>query len=156
VLSSTSDAGGTSGDRWPHTGRVARPLPAGRSTRPDVDPRDAAELELMFARVSSTNELASRLSWRLRLLAQRAVPARSLEPAPVPRAARLRFADGTTVVVRGAVPGDLGVLAMAMQHCSVRPTTCSTTSDGSTNLALAWAGGHRRLSLQVVGLDQPD
>ena len=74
----------------------------------------------------------------------------------MPRAARLRFADGTTVVVKGTAAGDLAVLAMAMQHGSVRPAACRTGVQGETLLQLTWTHGRRRLSLRVVGLDQPD
>ena len=74
----------------------------------------------------------------------------------MPRAARLRFADGTTVVVKSVVPGDVAVLALAMRHGSVRPAACTTDLDGSTQLLFTWLGGHRELALRVVGLDQPD
>ncbi len=60
------------------------------------------------------------------------------------------------MVVKGTAAGDLAVLAMAMQHGSVRPAACRTDLEGRTLLQLSWTHGERRLSLRVVGLDQPD
>ncbi len=111
----------------------------------------------MFAAVDSDGRsLALRLSRKLGPLVQRGVPPRAIEAAPVPRAARLRFADGTTVVVKGTASGDLAVLAMAMLRGSVRPAAWRTDLEGGTLLQLSWTHGQRRLSLRVVGLDQPD
>jgi hypothetical protein len=111
---------------------------------------------MLAALDTDTLHLALRLSWRLRPLVQRSVPPRAIEAAPAPRAARLRFADGTTVVVKSAVRGDLAILAVAMRHGSVNTAACATGSDGSTHLLFTWPGGRRELSLRVVGLDQPD
>jgi hypothetical protein len=74
----------------------------------------------------------------------------------VPRAARLRFADGTSLVVKSAVPGDVGVLALAMSRGSVRPTACTTDPEGCVRLVFTWPGSRSGLSLRVVGFDQPD
>ena len=97
-----------------------------------------------------------RLSSRLQPLIQRGVPPRFIEAAPAPRAARLRFADGTTVLVKVAVPGELGTLALTMRYGSLRPARCTTDPDGSAHLLLSCSGEHRHLWLHVVGLDQPD
>ncbi|MGA3218478.1 MAG: hypothetical protein ABSE77_05270 [Acidimicrobiales bacterium] len=133
----------------PHSPVLA--LPGG------MGPAEAAEIEAMFAAVEADGRtLALRLSRKLHPLVERGVPPRVIEAAPVPRAARLRFADGTTVVVKGTSPGDLAVLAMAMQHGSLRPAACRTDPQGSTQLLFSWPDGRRRLSVRVVGLDQPD
>ncbi len=87
---------------------------------------------------------------------ERGVPPRVIEAAPAPRAARLRFADGTTVLVRVAVPGELGTLALTMRHGSLKPAGWRTDADGSAHLLLSFSSEHRLLSLHVVGLDQPD
>lgn len=122
-----------------------------------VDPHEASEIDAMLNAVSAdVSDLALRLTWRLNPLVQRSVPARAIEAAPVPQAARLRFADGTAVVVRSAVPGDVGVLALAMRRGSVRPAACATGPDGATRLVFTWPGGRHGLSLRVLGLDQPD
>jgi hypothetical protein len=134
-----------------------RPHPAIPAVPAVMGPAEEAEIEAMFATVDADRHaLALRLSRRLHPLVQRGVPPRFIEAAPVPRAARLRFADGTTVVVQGTSPGDLAVLAMAMLQGSVRPAACRTDPGGGAQLLFAWSGGHRRLSLRVVGLDQPD
>jgi len=132
-------------------GMVLTALPRG------IDPRDAEEIDLVLAQAAGDGlEIAARLSWRLRVLVQRSIPPRVMEPAPVQRAARLRFADGTTVLVKGSAPGDLGILAMAMKHWSVKPTGFATSPEGIAQLRLAWPGANHRLSVDVVGLDQPD
>jgi hypothetical protein len=59
-------------------------------------------------------------------------------------------------VVKSAVPGDVGALALAMTRGSVRPTACMADPEGGVRLVFMWPGSHRRLSLRVVGLDQPD
>jgi hypothetical protein len=121
-----------------------------------LDPADASEIEAMLNAVSTAGDFPLRLLRRLNPLVQRCVPPRAIEAAPVPRAARLRFADGTSVVVKSAVPGDVGVLALAMRHGSVKPAACTTGPDGCTRLVFTWPGRHKELSLRVVGLDQPD
>ena len=134
------------------TGRERPPLDLG-----GIDPVQASEIEAMLSTVSAgANDLALRLWCRLNPLVQRCVPARAIEAAPVPRAARLRFADGTAVIVKSAVPGDVGVLGLAMRRASVIATACSTGPDGATWLVFSCPGGHRELSLRVLGLDQPD
>ena len=103
-----------------------------------VAPAEAAEIEAMFASVDADGSaLALRLSLKLGPLVQRGVPPRVLEAAPVAKAARLRFADGTTVVVKSTSPGDLAVLAMAMQHGSLRPAACRTGPDGGPGCSCA-------------------
>lgn len=122
-----------------------------------IDPVEASDIEAMLSAVSAgVGDVALRLSWRLNPLVQRCVPARAIEAAPGPFAARLRFADGTAVVVKSAAPGDVGVLALAMRRGSVRPAACTTDSDGAIRLVFTWPGWHRDLSLRVLGLDQPD
>jgi len=115
-----------------------------------------ADLDLRLSRAGDPFEFSVRLCWRLRSLVERRVPARCLEAGPVPRAARLRFADSTTVIVKAAVPGELARLAVAMRRASATPLACSTSPDGETTLVLAWPGLRKGLLLQVVGLDQPD
>ena len=120
-------------------------------------PAQAAEIEALFASVDADRRaLTLRLALKLGPLIQRGVPPRALEVAPVARAARLRFADGTTVVVKGSSPGDLAVLALAMQRVSLRPAAYRTGPDGGPQLQFSWPDGQRRLSLRVLGLDQPD
>jgi len=128
-------------------------LPSPRSA---VDPAAAAEIEAVLASVEAdAHDFAVRLSSRLYPLVRRGVPPRVIERAPVPRVARLRFADGTTVLVKLAVPGDLGAIVEIMRR-SVTPSACRTAPDGSTHLVFRLSSGHRVVSLRVVGLDQPD
>ena len=121
-----------------------------------IDPVEAAEIDTLLAMVDADrSELTVGLWSRLRTLVQRGVPPRVIAAAPVPRAARLRFADGTTVLVKSALPGDLA-LAVAMWRGPVSTAACTTDADGRAHLLFSWPGGHHGLSLLVVGLDQPD
>jgi hypothetical protein len=122
-----------------------------------MSPAEAAEIDAMFTALGTDGQaLALRLSKKLHPLVERSVPPRALERAPVPRVARLRFADGTTVLVKSTSPGDLAVLAMAMQHGSLPPAACRPSPEGGAQLQFVWPDGQHRLSLRVVGLDQPD
>ncbi len=138
---------------------LRRPATASEVLSPSATATTAeAELDAVLAAADSEDrrDFSRRLSSRLQPLVQRGVPPRVIEAAPVPRAARLRFADGTTVLVKVNVPGELGTLALTMRHRSLRPAACTTDPDGSAHLLLSCSGEHRRLSLHVVGLDQPD
>jgi hypothetical protein len=122
-----------------------------------TDPTEVEQIEALLAAVGTDRrDFALRLSSRLGPLVRRGVPPRVIEGAPVPRAARLRFADGTTVLVKVTVPGELGTLAVIMRRGSLMPAAFSTDRDGSAHLLLSCPGEHRRVSLHVVGLDQPD
>jgi hypothetical protein len=123
---------------------------------------DVADIEARLAAVEldEAHRRNRRLVPRLQLLVDRRVPARCVEPAPGIGVARVRFADGTTVFARGAVPGDVALLAVAVQRRSLPPTACSVDSDG-THLIFGgppgeWGGRRRRLSILVTGLDQPE
>jgi hypothetical protein len=87
---------------------------------------------------------------------RRGVPPRVIEGAPVLRAARLRFADGTTVLVQVGVPGGLGALAVMMRRGSLKPAAFTADCDGKVHLLLSRPGELGELSLHVVGVDQPD
>lgn len=127
----------------------------GLSGAPPIVPE--GELEAVLAAADLDRDgFALRLSSRLQPLVQRGVPPRFIEAAPVPRAARLRFADGTTVLVKTAVPGELGTLVLTMRQGSLRPVGWGTHPDGSAHLLLSCPVEQRCLSLHVVGLDQPD
>jgi hypothetical protein len=124
---------------------------------PAAAPGEAEQIEAVLAAADvDRREFARRLSLRLQPLVQRGVPPRVIEAAPAPRAARLRFADGTAVLVKATVPGELGALALTMRHGSLKPSGWSTGPDGSAHLLLSFSAEHRLLSLHVVGLDQPD
>jgi hypothetical protein len=121
-----------------------------------INPVEAAEIDARLAAVDAgSHEHQCLLAKRLHPLIERRVPARCVEAAPGLRSARLRFADGTTVLVRGAVPGDLALLAAAMVRRSVPADACRSDG-GCTRLLFGWPGGRRTLSILVTGLDQPD
>jgi hypothetical protein len=118
---------------------------------------ETAGIDAWLSGISTEDfDLARRLCRRLGPVVQRGVPPRAIEAGPVPRAARLRFADGTTVVVRSTAPGDLALLALAMRQGSVRTAACTTDAHNKAQLLLACPGSQRQLWLRVVGFDQPD
>ena len=121
-----------------------------------VEPTDVAELADRFASVDAeeAGTRDARLVARLRPLVERRVPLRQVEAAWSVSATRLLFADGTAVVVRGAVAGDVGVLAMWVRATSVPVTGCERR-DGGVELVFTQPRGRRRLSVLVTGLDQP-
>ena len=132
------------------------------SPSPSTDPEgfadgDLAELDAVFAAAEA--EEARRRDARLAILiaplVARRVPARIIEAVPSLHAARIRFADGTSVLVRGRSPGDVGVLACWVRDRRVVPVRCSPTSTG---LELAFSVSDRPCPfvLRLTGLDQPD
>jgi hypothetical protein len=118
---------------------------------------EIAELEERFAAVESeeARDRDRRLARRLDALVARQVPVRVVEAVPAAGAARLRFADGTAVFARGAVAGDVGLLASWVNDGSVSPARCSTGA-GGTSLEFASPVRRRSVSIIVTGFDQPE
>ena len=118
---------------------------------------DLAELDDVFAAAEAeeARHRDTQLAIRMAPLVARAVPARRIEPVPGVHAARIRFADGTAVFVRGRKPGDVGVLARWLTVSSVVPVGCSTTSVG-TELTLRVGNHPYPFVLRLTGLDQPE
>jgi hypothetical protein len=130
------------------------PAPDGESV---VDPADLADLDARFGGVEllDAGRRHALLEAHLRPVVQRRVPVRTIEPVPGLHISRLRFADGTAIVVRGFAPGDVGILASVIRKHSVLPGACATDARG-THVDFDWSGGRRTMSLLVTGLDQPD
>jgi hypothetical protein len=138
--------------RWPWR----RPADASDLDAP-VSAADAAEVARRLDRVDAEHatRFARQLVHRLHQLVDRGVPARGIEPVPAWGAARLRFADGTTLVVRGAAAGDVGVLASWARRGSIVPRSVSTAASRA-RLTFAAPDGHGEVAVLVRGLDQPD
>lgn len=136
--------------------RRRRRAPSDPSEVEGVEPADVAELAGRLAAVDAEQARArdATLARRLRPLVDRRVPLRGVEAVQEVRASRLRFADGTAVVVRGDVAGDVGVLAMWVRSASVPAASCSRDADG-VRLVFAPPRGRRHVSVVVTGLDQP-
>lgn len=137
--------------RWaPHRRAQSPTVP----TWPGLDPADVAE---MGARLAAVDGGKPPLGLHLRLspLVDRSVPVRYIAATSYVRTCRVRFADGTTVLARGARPGDLAVLVVAMRSRSLPPLACRTEPDG-THLVFAGLGRSSTLSLLVTGMDQSD
>jgi hypothetical protein len=128
-------------------GRIAPQFP---------DPDEAADIDARLAAVmAECGDHRTNLAIRLQPLVERQVPARCIEAAPHLRASRIRFADGTTVLARGTVPGQVAVLAAEIRIRSLPPAACTVDEDG-THLLFGWPGARRTLSILVTGMDQPD
>ena len=122
----------------------------------DVDPLDVAEVDARLDAIAADAGHARdvRLAALLRPLLDRRTPARTVEVAQGLGTARVRFADGTAVLVEGEVPGDVALLARWIPRGSVVPVAVLTLSDG-THVRFRTTS-RRELSVRVTGLDQPD
>ena len=136
--------------------RGRRHRPGGLDEAP-LDPADVADLTARFARVDADQAATQHalLEYHLRPLVVRRVPVRCIEVVPQLRTTRVRFADGTAVVVRGEAAGAAGVLASVVRPHRVLPAYYRT-DDAGTHLVFDWFDGRRHMSLLVTGLDQPD
>lgn len=84
---------------------------------------------------------------------RRSVPLSAVRPGPARGLARMCFADGTTLQVRGRQVGDLGQLAVTAITHKVR--VCDYhAEDSRVVLDLEWGRGH--VSVLAVGIDQAD
>ena len=129
--------------------------PGGAVLEQLIDPGDVAELEARWHALDADHRrLNEILVARLRPLVDRRVPVRVVEAVPTRQVVRIRFADGTTVVGRGEVAGDAGVLASLARQQSVWPGSLTTDASGA-HVVFSWSGG-RCVTLLVTGLDQPD
>lgn len=120
-----------------------------------IDPRDEAELDAIFARITqeaAPDSLVGLERRLLRLLA-RGVPLRWVRPAAGPGRARLGFADGTVVVARSQQPATLGMLARHCRTGIVCPRKVAL-HDAWIEVDLAWPTGHAMV--EVLGADQAD
>jgi hypothetical protein len=88
---------------------------------------EVEEVEALLAAVDTDRrDFALRLSSRLGPARATGCAAPRYRGASVPRAAQLRFADATTLLVRVAVPGELGTLAVPMRRGSLKPAAFTT------------------------------
>ena len=129
---------------------------------PSTDPEgfadgDLAELDVVFAAAEA--EEARRRDARLAILiaplVARRVPARIIEAVPNLHAARIRFADGTSVLVRGRAPATSACWPAGCAIAGWYRSRCSPTSSGM-ELAFSVSDRPCPFVLRVTGLDQPD
>jgi hypothetical protein len=144
---------------WRAFRRRGRPAGAAAGAARGLDagtPEDLAELDARLAAVLADlgHEHDVHVAIRLQPLVDRRVPARAVEAVPELNSARIRFADGTAVLVQGSAPGDVGVLACWIRGRSVLPRACATTNEG-THLIFASPSRPRELCVRVTGVDQP-
>lgn len=95
---------------------------------------------------------------RLDSLIQRRIPVRNVSAGPVQRTARLRFADGATLLVRSRRPGtSAAVVDAILRGRSVLLESWEWGDDGLV-LTLAIPSGRReaRHAMILLGADQPD
>jgi hypothetical protein len=118
---------------------------------------DLSDLDGAFAAAEAeeARQRDARLAVLVAPLVARRVPARAIEAVPSLHSARMRFADGTAILVRGRTPGDVGVMARWVRERRVVPVSCTTT-DGGTELAFTVSDRPCPFVLRLTGLDQPD
>lgn len=121
----------------------------------DLDEADANELMEMERRVEQEFGIApvQILLNRLGNVVRRNVPLRAVRPGPSRGLARICFADGTTLQVRGRQVGDLGYLAATAITQKVWVSDFRA-EHSNVVLDLDWSRG--RVSVLAVGLDQAD
>lgn len=116
---------------------------------------DAAELWELGRRVEQEFGVAPNqvVLYRLGSVVRRNVPLRAVRPGPARGLARIYFADGTTLQVRGRQVGDLGYLAATAITQKVWVSDFHA-EHSNVVLDLDWGRGH--VSVLAVGLDQAD
>ena len=121
----------------------------------NLDEADASELLDIERRVEEEFGLApvQILLNRLGNVVRRQVPLRAVRPGPSRGLARICFADGTTLQVRGRQVGDLGYLAATAITQKVWVSDFHA-EHSNVVLDLDWSRG--RVSVLAVGLDQAD
>ncbi len=130
-----------------------------RRTIVAVDAAEIAEIAEMTSRLAAivaeeSSDHDRRMVALVQHLVDRRVPARAVEVAAGLAEVRIRFADGTAVLARGDTAGDLGILAAVIRERSATPSQCTLTADGA-HVYFVWPGIHRRLSVRIIGVDQP-
>lgn len=95
---------------------------------------------------------------RLDRLVQRGIPLRNVSAGPVHNSARLRFGDGTTLIVRSVRPGSSGAFVAAILGGRSVLLEGSQWRDDALVLTLAVPARRRTVRHHVVllGGDQPD
>jgi hypothetical protein len=144
---------------WIVARAVRREARSARRTRHDeqlLDPRDVADLDAALAATEREifRDRAARLSAGLSHLVERRVPVRTIEPDWATHAVRVRFADGTTMLVSGASPGAFGVLASRLREGSVCLLSCEPAPSG-TNLVFDGPHGRETLHVTSAGVERP-
>ncbi|HOB04931.1 MAG TPA: hypothetical protein PKM36_06630 [Propionibacteriaceae bacterium] len=108
--------------------------------------------------VVGEGRLLALLGVRLDQLMARRIPVRGVSAGPVLHSTRLRFADGTTLLVRSERSGNMARVLQAV--LSGRPVLVERWERRSGGLALALAvqssGRRLHLGMVVLGPDQPD
>jgi hypothetical protein len=135
-----------------------RPVPAGSHAGDDgLDPGDVADLDARLVAIADEEhqQRDARLQPALDRLIERQVPLRAVEAATGVGCARVRFADGTALLVRGDPRGSAGVLAGWVRQGSVVLAAYGPASVG-VELTVLDRAHARRLRLLATGLDQPD
>lgn len=117
-----------------------------------------ARLVGMDAAERDEENLRTLLGKRLDYLISRRIPVRGVHPGPIQLTSRLRFADGTTLLVRSEHPGSLARVLQAV--LSGKPVLVERWERRPGGLALWLAlqatGKRLHLGVLVLGPDQPD
>lgn len=131
-----------------------KPRRRGGEREPGFDPSDLNELSGRMSTIATVYGEGDtvELTRRLQRLIDKQWPVHSIAAAPAREATRIRFIDGTTLLVKGESVR-LARLAHERRHHPVRLAASRTDSVG-TQLTFVYRGGHFATSL--VGFDQAD
>lgn len=100
-------------------------------------------------------EFSQRMAYTLDRLSRRGTPVRGMEAFNDDGVVRVRFADGTTILVRGERPGELSAVAMAVVRSQPVLLTSLRETGSGVVAALRWPGPARPVTIRIVGRDQP-
>lgn len=115
---------------------------------------DVAELTEIGRRVAAEHGQSSPtvITTNLARLMGRRVPVRAVRPGAIRTLGVLCFADGTTVIVKGHRPGDLGRIAAGIYFGRVELAAFRPEGSGVT---VEVRFGRRQESLSALGITQP-
>jgi hypothetical protein len=105
---------------------------------------------------AASEQVTARVLLILPVLLARKVPVRALTPGPMQGLGRLRWADGTTVLVASAEPGDLARVSMAVANGKAVTLAGWEPLLQGPLMRLAGVPGRGQPRLWLRGPDQPD
>lgn len=114
----------------------------------------SAVLEATAAEHSAS--FARRMAYTLDHLHRRGTPVRGVEAYNDDGVVRIRFADGTTILVRGDGAGALSHAAVAVVRSQAVLLTGVRETASGVVAALRWPGAAHPVTIHVIGHDQPE
>ena len=114
----------------------------------------AAALDATAAEHSAS--FSRRMIYTLDRLCKRGTPLRGVEAFNDDGVVRIRFADGTTLLVRGDGAGALSAVAVAVMRSQPVLLTSAQEKESGVFAALRWPGAAHPATIRIIGRDQPE